>query len=67
MKQENELQTLLNTLNRITFTDVVAYYLEAKTGNEQAFDALSVETLELIDSLNENIKDAIVNSIIRPQ
>lgn len=67
MKQENELQILLNTLNGLTFTDVVAYYLEAKTGNTQALDALSVETLELIDSLNEDIKDAIVNSIIRPQ
>lgn len=54
------LQELLKELQGLEFTDLVDLYLEAKTGkyNTTAEDLLPVETIELIYSLEEAIKEA---------
>lgn len=53
------LQELLKELQSLEFTDLVNLYLEAKTGKQaSAEDILPVETVELIYSLEEAIKEA---------
>lgn len=54
------LQELLKELQGLEFTDLVDLYLEAKTekNNTTAEDLLPVETIELIYSLEEAIKEA---------
>ena len=53
------LQELLKELQGLEFTDLVNLYLEAKTGKHtSAEDLLPVETVELIYSLEEAIKEA---------
>ena len=53
------LQELLKELQGLEFTDLVNLYLEAKTGKATtAEDLLPVETVELIYSLEEGIKEA---------
>ena len=53
------LQELLKELQDLEFTDLVNLYLEAKTGKHTtAEDLLPVETVELIYSLEEAIKEA---------
>ena len=53
------LHELLKELQGLEFTDLVNLYLEAKTGKDTtAEDFLPVETLELIYSLEEAIKEA---------
>jgi hypothetical protein len=53
------LQELLKELQGLEFTDLVNLYLEAKTGKiTTAEDLLQVETVELIYSLEEAIKEA---------
>ena len=53
------LQELLKELQGLEFTDLVNLYLEAKTGKHTpAEDLLPVETVELIYSLEEAIKEA---------
>lgn len=53
------LQELLKELQGLEFTDLVDLYLEAKIGKcTQAEDLLPVETVELIYSLDEAIKEA---------
>jgi len=53
------LQELLKELQGLEFTDLVNLYLEAKTGKiATAEDLLQVETVELIYSLEEAIKEA---------
>jgi len=53
------LQELLKELQGLEFTDLVNLYLEAKTGKHTtAEDLLQVETVELIYSLEEAIKEA---------
>ena len=53
------LQELLKELQGLEFTDLVNLYLEAKTGKyTSAEDLLPVETVELIYSLEEAIKEA---------
>lgn len=53
------LQELLKELQSLEFTDLVNLYLEAKTGKQtSAEDMLPVETVELIYSLEEAIKEA---------
>ena len=53
------LQELLKELQDLEFTDLVNLYLEAKTGKmTTAEDLLPVETMELIYSLEEAIKEA---------
>ena len=52
-------QELLKELQGLEFTDLVNLYLEAKTGKTtSAEDFLPVETVELIYSLEEAIKEA---------
>jgi len=52
-------QELLKELQGLEFTELIDLYLEAKTGKPtQAEDLLSVETLELIYTLEEAIKEA---------
>jgi hypothetical protein len=54
------LQELLKELQGLEFQDLVNLYLEAKTGKHTtAEDLLPVETVELIYSLEEAIKEAI--------
>ena len=53
------LQELLKELQGLEFSDLVNLYLEAKTGKHTtAEDLLPVETVELIYSLEEAIKQA---------
>ena len=53
------LQELLKEIQGLEFTDLVNLYLEAKIGKHTtAEDLLPVETLELIYSLEEAIKEA---------
>ena len=53
------LQELLKELQGLEFTDLVNLYLEAKTGKyTTAEDLLPTETVELIYSLEEAIKEA---------
>ncbi len=53
------LQELLKELQGLEFTDLVNLYLEAKTGKyTSAEDLLLAETVELIYSLEEAIKEA---------
>jgi len=53
------LQELLKELQGLEFTDLVNLYLEAKTGKyTSAEDLLPAETVELIYSLEEAIKEA---------
>jgi len=53
------LQELLKELQGIEFTDLVDLYLEAKVGKSTTADELlSVEALELISILEENIEEA---------
>ena len=53
------LQELLKELQGLEFTDLVNLYLEAKTGKAtSAEDLLPVETIKLIYSLEEAIKEA---------
>lgn len=53
------LQELLKELQGLEFTDLVNLYLEAKIGKyTTAEDLLPVETVELIYSLEEAIKEA---------
>lgn len=53
------LQELLKELQSLEFTDLVNLFLEAKTGKQTtAEDLLPVETVELIYSLEEAIKEA---------
>ena len=53
------LQELLKELQGLEFTDLVNLYLEAKIGNHTpAEDLLPAETVELIYSLEEAIKEA---------
>jgi hypothetical protein len=54
------LQELLKELQGLEFTDLVNFYLEAKTGknNTTAEDLLPVEIVDLIYSLEEAIKEA---------
>ena len=53
------LQELLKELQGLEFTDLVNLYLEAKIGKHTtAEDLLPVETVELIYSLEEAIKEA---------
>jgi len=53
------LQELLKEIQGLEFTDLVNLYLEAKTGKTTtAEDLLPVETIELIYSLEEAIKEA---------
>ena len=53
------LQELLKELQGLEFGDLVNLYLEAKTGKHTtAEDLLPVETVELIYTLEEAIKEA---------
>ena len=53
------LQELLKELQGLEFSDLVNLYLEAKTGKHTtAEDLLPIETVELIYSLEEAIKEA---------
>jgi len=55
-----ELQELLKQLKGIDFIDLVDLYLEAKTGKQSAaMDLLPVETIDLINALDEAINEAI--------
>jgi hypothetical protein len=54
------LQELLKELQGLEFTELVNLYLEAKTGKQTtAEDLLPVETIRLIYTLEEAIKEVI--------
>ncbi len=52
-------EDLLKELSNLEFTDLIDLYLEAKTGKyTTAIDLLPTETVELISSLEEALKEA---------